>query len=192
MQNKGAKAYLTAQINDVSQGELLLMLYDAAIKFLYRAKIKILEKDVVAKGNYISQAIDVIGELSSCLNKETGGEITVNLARLYFFCNTHLVKANIHSDKKRIDEVIEILKSLRSSYAEIIPSYQGRPLSKILSKSPEFTEETLSADFLEKKEVDVNAFKKVPQAPSVSADKYFQVNMNVQTMKVKAQSAYGK
>lgn len=121
-----AKAYLATQVETTTQGELLIMLYEAAIKFLKRAKIEIDNKDFAKKGVYISKAMAIIHELTESLNKEKGGEITPKLSSLYQFCTSHLIKANIRLDKKKIDEVIQILDGLRSAYAQIVPMVEGK------------------------------------------------------------------
>jgi len=121
-----ARAYLATQVETTTQGELLLMLYEAAIKFLKRAKIEIDNKDFAKKGIYISKAMAIIHELSECLNKEKGGDITPKLGQLYMFCTSQLIKANIRLDNKMIDEVINILDGLRSAYAQIVPIQEGR------------------------------------------------------------------
>lgn len=120
-----ARAYLATQVETTSQGELLLMLYEAAIKFLKRAKIEIDNKDFAKKGVYISKAMAIIHELAESLNKEKGGEITPQLSQLYMFCTSHLIKANIRMSTKMLDEVIDILDGLRSAYAQIVPTYES-------------------------------------------------------------------
>jgi flagellar protein FliS len=121
-----AKAYLATQIETTTQGELLLMLYEAAIKFLKRAKREIDNRDYAKKGIYISKAMAIIHELSESLNKEKGGDITPKLGQLYLFCTTQLVKANIRLDNKMIDDVIKILDGLRSAYAQVVPIHDGK------------------------------------------------------------------
>ncbi|MGE4423270.1 MAG: flagellar export chaperone FliS [Pseudodesulfovibrio sp.] len=121
-----AKAYLATQIETTTQGELLLMLYEAAIKFLKRAKREIDNRDYAKKGIYISKAMAIIHELSESLNKEKGGDITPKLGQLYMFCTTQLVKANIRLDNKMIDDVIKILDGLRSAYAQVVPIHDGK------------------------------------------------------------------
>jgi len=121
-----ARAYLTTQVETTTQGELLIMLYDAAIKFLKRAKIEIDNKDYAKKGIYISKAMAIIHELAESLNKDKGGDITPKLSQLYMFCTSQLLKANIRMDKKMIDDVIRILDGLRSAYAQIIPGQAGK------------------------------------------------------------------
>jgi len=118
--SSAAQAYQQTNFNTVGQGELLLMLYDGAIKFLRQAKEKILVKDYAQKGILISKTIDIINELAGSLNMEKGGSIAVNLNNLYFFCTTHLLQANLKMDPEKVDNVIKILSELRGAYAEII------------------------------------------------------------------------
>jgi flagellar protein FliS len=120
---RAAHAYLETQVTTTSQGQLLIMLYDGAIKFMVQAKASMAVKDYGAKGNLISKAIAVIDELDSSLNVEKGGDLAVNLHQLYFYCTKRLFTANCKMDPKPIDEVIKILGGLRSAYKEII----GKP-----------------------------------------------------------------
>lgn len=122
---KAAQAYLQTQVSTTSQGELLLMLYDGAVKFLRQAQAKILEKDYAQKGILISKALDIIAELDGSLNAQKGGEIAQNLHNLYFYCNTRLLLANMNMDTALVDEVIDILSGLRSAYSEIIEKQGG-------------------------------------------------------------------
>lgn len=126
-----AKAYLATQVETTTQGELLIMLYEAAIKFLKRARMEIENKDYAKKGIYISKAMAIIHELAESLNKEKGGDITPKLASLYQFCTSQLVKANIRMDVKMVDEVIRILDGLRSAYAQIVPEQEGKAGSSV-------------------------------------------------------------
>ncbi|WP_449242257.1 flagellar export chaperone FliS [Desulfovibrio sp.] len=136
----GAKAYLATQVTTTTQGDLLLMLYDAAIKFLKQAKVKIAERNYADKGILISRALDIISELAESLNKEKGGDVAKNLSNLYFFCSTRLLKANLKMDAALIDEVIGILSGIRSAFAQIIPGYEGRPASALHGAAPQADE----------------------------------------------------
>jgi flagellar protein FliS len=123
---KAAKAYLSTQVTTATQGDLLLMLYDTAIKHIKQAKDKIAERDFAAKGICITKAIEIVSELHESLNKEKGGDIARNLSRMYFMCNTRLLQANMELNPKKLDEVIAILAGLRQAFAQIIPGQEGK------------------------------------------------------------------
>ena len=122
---KAAKAYLATQVSTSSQGDLLLMLYDTAIRHLHQAIEKIRAGDVAGKGVLISKAINIVSELQECLNKDRGGEISKNLFQLYFYCNTRLLTGNLKMNTEMLEEVITILSGLRQAFAQIMPSADG-------------------------------------------------------------------
>ncbi len=123
---QAAKVYFETQVTTTSQGQILLMLYDGAIKFLTQAKERMAAKDYASKGNLISSAIDIINELAGSLNAEKGGDLAANLNQLYFYCNKRLFTANLKMDPAPIDEVIKILGGLRSAYAQIVDTPEAQ------------------------------------------------------------------
>ena len=137
MQN-AAKTYFQTQVSTVGQGELLILLYDGALKFLNQAKEKIGQKDYGAKGIAISKALDIIAELDSTLNPEAGGELVENLHQLYFICSMRLLKANLKMDIELIDSVIAVLEGLRSAYAEILHTPEAQAASQQISAKQKY------------------------------------------------------
>lgn len=110
---------MQTHVTTTTPGHLVVMLYDGAITFLEQAKQEIAANNFAKKGILISQALDIIAELDGSLNNEKGGELAQNLHRLYMYCNTRLLRANLKMDTAIIDEVIGILSSFRSAFAEI-------------------------------------------------------------------------
>ncbi len=117
MQN-AAKSYFQTQVTTTTQGDLLIMLFDGALKFLHQAREKIVEKDYAQKGILISKTIDILSELQGSLNAQKGGELADRLQKLYFYCNSRLAMANLKMDVDRIDEVVGILTGLREAFNE--------------------------------------------------------------------------
>jgi len=116
---KAAQAYIQTQVTTTTQGDLLIMLFDACIKFLKRAKEEIAARDYAKKGVLISKALDIIAELQSSLNPQKGGDLANNLSRLYLLCSSKLLMANLHMDQKQIDQVIDMLSGVRDAFAQI-------------------------------------------------------------------------
>lgn len=117
---RAALAYRHTQVTTATPGHIVVMLFESAITALQQAKVKILERDYAAKGILISQALDILTELDASLNKEKGGEIAQNLHSLYTYCTWRLVTANIQLDPALVDEVVGILETLRSAFAQIV------------------------------------------------------------------------
>jgi len=130
---KGAQAYFSTHVATTDQGQLLLMLYDGALKFLAQAREKMLERDMAGKGILISRAIDIINELASSLNMDKGGTLAENLNNLYFLCTTRLLQANAKLDAQQLDSVVGILSGLRSAYAQIVNTPEAQAAAAQIS-----------------------------------------------------------
>ncbi|MBI3992166.1 MAG: flagellar export chaperone FliS [Candidatus Lambdaproteobacteria bacterium] len=111
------KAYQHIEVQTADQRQLILMLYDGAIRFLKKAVIKIDARDYESAHNYLVRSRDVISELLATLKPEKGGEIGENLKRIYVYLFNRLVEANLLKDPKIIAEVIRILGTLREGWA---------------------------------------------------------------------------
>ena len=120
MQNAAARAYFQTRVNTTTQEEVIILLFEAAIKYLKQAKEKIKEKNYAEKGLLISRTLDIISELDGSLNIEKGGDIARNLHNLYVYCQSRLLVANLKLKCDIIDEVIHILKQIGSAFAEIV------------------------------------------------------------------------
>ncbi len=124
--NKAANAYFQTKVSTTDQGQLLIMLYDGALRYLAQARDKILAKDYAAKGVLISKTIDIINELSASLNLEKGGSLAANLNNLYVLCTARLLQANLKMNVESLDSVVQILSGLRSAYAQIVDTPEAR------------------------------------------------------------------
>lgn len=122
------QAYRRTQIETASKEQLLLMLYDGAIHYLKRAKMKMqeapTEESLTEKTNLILKAQDIILELMSALDMENGGDLTKQLFRLYEYMNYRLNQANIRREVPAIEEVVTLLSDLRATWDEAIQRAQ--------------------------------------------------------------------
>jgi flagellar protein FliS len=119
--------YRETRIKTAGQGQLIIMLYDEAVKHLDKA-LELLSQDTGEKKNpgnieTISKSIlkvqEIITELTVSLDFDQGGEIAKNLFSLYTWFNKELLEANIHKDLRKITTVRNQLNELRSAWAEI-------------------------------------------------------------------------
>lgn len=114
------KKYQQDDISTSSQGQLILMMYEGAIKNASMAIDCIHQKDIPGKGLHIRKTHDIINELSLALDMEKGGDLSKKLERLYQFILSQLTLANIKSETKILKSVLEILNTLLGAWAEVI------------------------------------------------------------------------
>ncbi|EJG6380867.1 flagellar export chaperone FliS, partial [Escherichia coli] len=83
---------------------------------LERAKSHIEGRRFEKKAQSINKCIDILNALTSSLEFETGGELVVNLSRLYDHCVYRLYEASGELSAEKIDEVMLILSNLREGW----------------------------------------------------------------------------
>ena len=117
--------YQDVQTRTASQGRLVLMLYEGAINFIKVAEERIAENDIEGKGLYLGKARRVIAELRSSLDFEKGGEIAINLERLYAFLSREITKVNMTNDSALLAPVLEILANLEDGWKQVVRVEEG-------------------------------------------------------------------
>jgi flagellar protein FliS len=80
------------------------------------AKTKYLAKDYEGKSKSLSKAQDFISELLCSLNLDQGGVIALNLKALYNYMLMRLLQGDLARDLNAYDEVIGMLKDLKSAW----------------------------------------------------------------------------
>ena len=111
--------YRRNQISTSNQGRLILMMYEGAIKFTTMAEESIAKGDASNQGKYIQKAHDIINELSLALDFKKGGDVAPRLESLYQFALSQLTLANIKSDKKPLQVVLNILNHLLEGWVKV-------------------------------------------------------------------------
>lgn len=115
----GIAAYQDNSVTTQSKGRLIVLLYDGAIKFMKLAIKELEAGNMQVKGQYINKARDIINELNAVLDTDAGGEIAINLRKLYLFMNDRLSEANTKRDPQLIREVITLMEELNQSWKAI-------------------------------------------------------------------------
>ena len=107
------------------KGNLLLMLYEKAIRCMEESLVLIEVGDMIGKGAKIIQAQDIVLQLADSLDKNSGiegvTEIALNLERLYLYIYTRLIRGNNQLDRKAIEEAIHLMGNLFRAWEQIIP-----------------------------------------------------------------------
>jgi flagellar secretion chaperone FliS len=112
-------AYQRSAVLTASQGQLIVMLYDGANRFLAQAAAAMNARQVEIAHNKLRRAEMIIGHLQASLDYENGGELAMRLAAIYIFCHRHLNQARMNADPQQIEQVRGLLGTLRDAWAQI-------------------------------------------------------------------------
>lgn len=126
-----ARAYQAQSILTASPGQLVLLMYDGALRFMAQARAAFAEpEDTPRRLETINTALlraqAILGELRANLDFTSGGEVAVNLDRLYDYHLRRLFECNIRKSEIPLIEVEGLVRELRDGWAEMIHTSQAR------------------------------------------------------------------
>lgn len=113
------KAYQSAEIETISQRELLVRLYQGAERFLNLAMAAIANHEVETVNSNCQKAKRIFMELLATLNMEVGGEVTARLRDLYLFFIGEIVEGNLRKDRERLARILPVIATLREAWQQI-------------------------------------------------------------------------
>jgi flagellar protein FliS len=119
MQPNGLNAYRKTEVQSRTPLELVVMLYDGALRFIAVAKDAIGRGCRRGRSEAISRALAIVSELQSTLDVERGGEMAASLDDMYRYVTQRLVQATIKNDAEPLDEVKRLLETLRDGWQQI-------------------------------------------------------------------------
>ena len=125
------QSYRQVATRTASPGQLVLMLYEGVIRFLDRAHAGFRLEDPVEFNTTINDNIiraqDIIRELDFSLNVEQGGDLAIQLRRLYDYFDRLLLEANLRKDPSGITEVTKRITVLRDAWAAMLAQQGEAP-----------------------------------------------------------------
>ncbi|UQZ84388.1 Flagellar protein FliS [Paenibacillus konkukensis] len=113
-----AQKYQNNQVTTATPGELTLMLYNGAIKFIKQARSSLAEKQWEKANQSSLRVQDIISELMITLDRSY--PISEQLMLMYDYMNRRMIEANIQKDESILDEVEGLFVQFRDTWKEAI------------------------------------------------------------------------
>ena len=120
--SRGINSYRQTEVQSRTPLELVVMLYDGALRFTRDAREAMVRRDIRARQQKISRALEIVSELQSTLDLESGGELALQLDQLYEFIRDRLIEASLKQDLRPLDEAHRVLTTLREGWVGISAS----------------------------------------------------------------------
>jgi flagellar secretion chaperone FliS len=99
--------------------ELVVALYDGAIRFLYRAMQCVEEEDVHGRRVAVKRVLDILMYLQARLRPDLGGKVSTTLADFYATMFTMTLEASHLDSKEQFEEVISLVRNVREAWAVV-------------------------------------------------------------------------
>ncbi|ALI05956.1 MULTISPECIES: flagellar export chaperone FliS [Pseudomonas] len=108
-----------AQTSEASPHRLVQMLMEGGLDRIAQAKGAMERKDIANRGILISKAIGIVGGLREGLDLENQAESVAELDALYAYMMKRLAEANVKADPKILDEVADLLRTVKEGWDAI-------------------------------------------------------------------------
>ncbi len=127
---RALNAYKTTDITSRSPLEVVVLLYDGAIRFLGEAGLAAGRGDRPSRTRAVGRAQAIIGELHGTLDMTRGGQVAADLDRLYRYMTSRLLDATGRADDAAIEEIRGLLASMREAWAAIAVPQGASPRAR--------------------------------------------------------------
>jgi len=119
-----ASSYKSVAVSSATPGQLVLMLYDGALRFLATAAHGFAQEGVALRNEQIHNNLvktqKILRELQCSLDLQAGGEFAKTMFALYEFMLDQLQAANLAKDAAPIGVVERLLGEIRGAWAQML------------------------------------------------------------------------
>ncbi len=110
--------YRKNKVLTASPAELVLMLYDGAIKFCNIGLVAIENNDVNKANTNIQKAERIVAELRGSLDMKY--PVAKDFDNVYEYIGWALLQANIKKSPERLEEALKHLRTMRDTWKEVM------------------------------------------------------------------------
>lgn len=114
-----ANNYQRLRVRGATPVGLILLLYDAAIESLRRARIAAESGSIEERVGASNRVLLIINELTRALDQERGGKVARNLDEFYSVARALLMQANAGAQAEAFDPIIEMFFSVREAWQRV-------------------------------------------------------------------------
>lgn len=129
MAMQAVNGYKQTQAHASTPLERVVLLYDGAVRYMENARDAIGRRDIPARRDALSRTLAIVAELQSTLDMDRGGDLAVELDRIYHYVMTRLMDAAVNHDARAIDDARRVLDILREAWrtVAVAPPLEARP-----------------------------------------------------------------
>lgn len=124
---KAASNYLIQEINGSSPEHLMFMLLEGAQRFLLQAVSAIRKRDITTRARMVNRVSSIVEELAIRLDHEGGGELVLNLTRVYDWWLKELFEASQKNEAGRLELIERQIADMKTAWAELDQRQSSAP-----------------------------------------------------------------
>jgi flagellar protein FliS len=106
------REYLSSRVAAATPVELTRMLYEGAVQAVQEALAAHRAGDILARGNAVTKAVEILGELRFSLRRDVAPQYCDTLSGLYGYLQTRLIQAHAEKSESMLQEVRQLIQTL--------------------------------------------------------------------------------
>ncbi|MBI2896556.1 MAG: flagellar export chaperone FliS [Deltaproteobacteria bacterium] len=111
--------YQATTVETASPAQLVVVLYDGALRFLRQAAAAAEGGEIAKRGMALGRAHAIVTELQATLQPEHAPELCAQLDGLYGFVLEKITEANLKGDPAPLVPAVKVLEQLREAWAQV-------------------------------------------------------------------------
>jgi len=120
------KEYISSRVSAATPMELTRMLYEGAIQSVQEAIAAHRLGDMIGRGNAVTKAVEILGELRFSLRREVNPQYCDTLAGLYGYLQRRLIQAHAEKSESMLREVQALIQTLLDGWLGAIENVEGK------------------------------------------------------------------
>jgi flagellar protein FliS len=133
---KGSNTYREVAVQTSSPAKLVVLLYEGAIRFLRESVTAVESRDLECKRQRIDRAMAIVQHLEGTLDMERGGDVAVDLARLYSYITSRILEGSAKLETAPLEEAIKLLNTLLAGWEAIAKQEQNSEVPPTILPQP--------------------------------------------------------
>ncbi len=130
----GLGAYKKTSVQTASKEQILLMLYQAAIKNCKKAIEAVDNKNIADKGLYIGKMQDIVIELNNSLDFEVGGDVAESFHLFMITYSTQAHRPILKLKKEPLEGCLNVLNTLYDGWSQAVRSLKSEKSAQQMKK----------------------------------------------------------
>ncbi len=121
-------AYQQQALRSANGVELIIALYDGAIRFLHHAIQCVEDRDEIGRRSAVKRTVDIIMYLQARLRTDVGGKPAATLADFYTAMFAMTLEASHAASRDQFNEVIACLRNVRDAWLVVARDPEAQKL----------------------------------------------------------------
>ena len=128
--------YLASRVASATPMELTRMLFEGAVQSVREAIAAHRSGDILARGNSVTKAVQILGELRFSLRRDVAPQYCDTLSGLYGYLQNRLIQAHAQKSESMLEEALQLIQTLLDGWSGAMQNVSAEDASSSPAAEP--------------------------------------------------------